>query len=339
MEELGRPGGTGTPRLIVRGTRDAAHANGFVAPSDHLVRHLRDQWGWNRWTIGRVDERAGVWIVVATAGDSPSQMQPGVVVDWRDTLCARDARDGAHVSRDIGTVAVDHGRLGDVSPGSTAHATAAIRGADGGIAATICGVDMHSNPAHTRPLVASLQTYAKLLGLLLAGQERAEAADRRAERNAVDARTDPLTGLPNRRAWIQFLEHEEQRCQRHGRPVVVIVVDLDNLKPVNDRHGHAAGDKMLYRAATAISACTRTGDLAARIGGDEFGVVAVDCDAVTHDQLARRIERGLADADIPATAGAAPRRPDTGLHGAWHDADRAMYERKRTRPRDRDPSG
>lgn len=143
------------------------------------------------------------------------------------------------------------------------------------------------------------------------------------------ALTDHLTGLPNRRAWDAGLHREDTRSALQGHDVVVVVVDLDALKPVNDREGHAAGDALIRRAAEALKMTVRTGDVLARIGGDEFGIVAVHCDDQSVDAIRERVARSLADADIQASVGAAMGDPHDGrLTGAWQEADNLMYRAK-----------
>jgi diguanylate cyclase (GGDEF)-like protein len=90
-------------------------------------------------------------------------------------------------------------------------------------------------------------------------------------RSRVDR--DPLTGLLNHRAFYQRLEEEAARGARAGRPVVVMMLDLDNFKALNDSHGHLAGDEALRRTGEALRSVCRSGDVAARLGGDEFALI------------------------------------------------------------------
>jgi diguanylate cyclase (GGDEF)-like protein/PAS domain S-box-containing protein len=116
----------------------------------------------------------------------------------------------------------------------------------------------------------------QLLELALAGRARAERLEQ-------DARTDPLSGLGNRRAFdVAVAEHESES-------VAVLFVDLDGFKGVNDRLGHAAGDEVLRQVGARIRACTRETDVAARIGGDEFAILCSNVDEVDLRRLARRL--------------------------------------------------
>jgi diguanylate cyclase (GGDEF)-like protein len=95
------------------------------------------------------------------------------------------------------------------------------------------------------------------------------------------ARTDALTGLPNRRAWLELLEHEVARAQRTGRPLCVAMLDLDHFKLFNDEHGHIAGDQLLAETAAEWSRVLRPTDTMARYGGEEFAVLLPEC-GLTH---------------------------------------------------------
>ena len=91
------------------------------------------------------------------------------------------------------------------------------------------------------------------------------------------ARTDPLTGVPNRRVWEEELPRELERARRMGTELCVAIIDLDNFKAYNDRHGHQAGDLVLKEAASAWRAEMRSTDLLARYGGEEFTLLLPAC--------------------------------------------------------------
>ena len=110
------------------------------------------------------------------------------------------------------------------------------------------------------------------------------------------ARTDALTGLPNRRSWVELLELEVARCRRYARPLCVAMVDLDHFKRFNDTHGHLAGDELLKEISAAWASVLRPSDSMARYGGEEFALLLPDCglgDAiVVVERLRRATPRG-----------------------------------------------
>lgn len=109
---------------------------------------------------------------------------------------------------------------------------------------------------------------------------------------------DPLTSLYNRRAFIDHLEREARRAGRSGRPLSVILLDLDRLKTLNDRWGHDAGDRALCTLAEVLTHAVRRADVVARIGGDEFAVLLPDTPSDAARRIATRIQTGLASRRI-----------------------------------------
>jgi diguanylate cyclase (GGDEF)-like protein len=104
-------------------------------------------------------------------------------------------------------------------------------------------------------------------------RERLKAARRRIADLEAVVETDALTGVLNRRGFERELRRSIAYVQRYGATAAVLFADVDALKPINDRHGHAAGDVVLAAAAQALVAHVRVSDVVARLGGDEFGVI------------------------------------------------------------------
>ncbi len=123
--------------------------------------------------------------------------------------------------------------------------------------------------------------------------------------------TDPLTGLANRRRLLGAFTDELNRSARYGTPLALLVIDLDRLKEINDRRGHAQGDRALQLVAEGLRGSCRATDLAARTGGDEFLVLAVNTTASEALALAHRVcatvrRLGVATAEREKPAGGAP---------------------------------
>jgi diguanylate cyclase (GGDEF)-like protein len=143
--------------------------------------------------------------------------------------------------------------------------------------------------------------------------------------------TDALTGLLNRRGWNERVTAVDARTRTSGLCAAIIAIDLDGLKLVNDTLGHAEGDALIRRAADALRHAVRGQDVVARVGGDEFAVLATDCQDEHLSQLIARIEQAMALHDAPASVAGAVADPRQGLQVAWEAADRAMYARKHAR--------
>lgn len=160
---------------------------------------------------------------------------------------------------------------------------------------------------------------------------RAEAATRRTHQVEVEALTDALTGVANRRAWDRSLEAEERRRRRYGGTAAVVVVDLDELKQINDSQGHLHGDLLLRLVARVIKETSRESDLVARTGGDEFAVLALNCEEPHLRVFVSRLRKALAAEGVSASVGGAYRRPSAGMAEAWAEADDMMFEEKTRR--------
>ena len=152
---------------------------------------------------------------------------------------------------------------------------------------------------------------------------------------ATQALTDPLTGLSNRRAFDQRLSQEADRAQRHGRALSLILVDVDNFKQINDRFGHATGDRVLVNLARDMQAVMRNGDLLARIGGDEMAMILADCPAEQAEDVAQRMLAAAADDSslsqrhaVTLSIGVAGLTADRTAEELLRLADQALYRAK-----------
>jgi GGDEF domain-containing protein len=161
-----------------------------------------------------------------------------------------------------------------------------------------------------------------------------ETIGRQSERLRHEAHTDPLTGLLNRKGLASAAERAFALADRTGIPLTMGLVDLDDFKQVNDRDGHAAGDRLLVKMTRTWSDELQAGDIFARLGGDEFLVVLVG----SNDEEAKRFfERLLFVSPAPWSAGVIKRTSGENLSACLARADNALYESKRTRTEQRQP--
>lgn len=104
---------------------------------------------------------------------------------------------------------------------------------------------------------------------------------------------DALTGLANRRSFELALAREIDRVARAGEPALLLALDIDHFKSVNDTHGHASGDLVLKAVANALLDCVRPMDMVARVGGEEFAIVMPNCPATFGEAVAERVRRRI----------------------------------------------
>jgi len=146
---------------------------------------------------------------------------------------------------------------------------------------------------------------------------------------------DPLTAIANRRLFNERLEAEMADAIRHQRPLAVAILDLDRFKAVNDAHGHPVGDQVLNAVAERISGGLRKGDLVARIGGEEFGLILAEVFAQGALAAAERARLAVADRDFGAAGpltisiGVALRGDLREASTIYEHADQALYQAKR----------
>jgi diguanylate cyclase (GGDEF)-like protein len=244
--------------------------------------------------------------------------------------------------------AMSHGQTGAV-PGSSVPSTfaetsvpgtpwrLAVMAPDRSLFASIGGL--------TRLVPWLIFALVSLLGGLLLALFARSLADRTrlsllsAELEAV-ARTDPLTGLLNRRGFDEHVTRVAAHARRHGQPMSFLMIDLDRFKQVNDHHGHDAGDRVLCALADCLRDVLRAEDVYARLGGDEFVVAMTATDegaAVIASQRLRRAASAVDLGDIGLERGIAMSIGfATGIHTTIDDllraADVELYRVKNARP-------
>lgn len=170
------------------------------------------------------------------------------------------------------------------------------------------------------------QLLEMLAGMTVAALVRAQLLARLNEQ----ATRDELTGLVNRREWYRQLELALVRAGRSEQALSVVILDVNGLKQVNDRDGHAAGDRLLRSISSRWSATLRESDLLGRIGGDEFAIVLERAGEVSAAEIVDRLRDAL-DADQSAAAGIATWDGVESAGALVDRADEAMYRQKRTR--------
>jgi diguanylate cyclase (GGDEF)-like protein len=203
--------------------------------------------------------------------------------------------------------------------------------------ATVCGVEASRLSGDQLTPAVLTWNAAQQLGvfLLLAGV--LDAFKKRLLHEQQAARTDPLTSLSNRRAFVEAAWLELERGRRHGRPLSLLYIDCDDFKLVNDRLGHVAGDSVLSAVGSTLREAVRGLDTVARLGGDEFGVLLPEVDGAGAIALAERLRLQLRETlagrwdEVTFSIGVATfLRPPASVDEMILRADELMYQAKRS---------
>jgi len=186
------------------------------------------------------------------------------------------------------------------------------------------GVGWEREPASDPQAADRLSRFARLVSLAVTGADAREQLSKLAS-------TDHLTGLLNRRAFSDRLEHDVARARRHDRPLSLAVFDVDHFKSINDTFGHPTGDRVLGDFAERLMAGRRAGDVIARIGGEEFALIMADTDGAGAELCAERNRLAIGEHAFP---GVGTLTTSIGICALDHasdaqellrNADRALY--------------
>lgn len=246
---------------------ERGHINAFAVGVLRVGDLLRNTFDKQEWANVRVR------LLDVTSPNAPALL--GTIGDFAQTSSSSDGDDHAPVISRYFTVGDRDWQL-SIRP--TAEYFASLEG--GSRPGTLVGLDL---------LFLMLMAFL----LLMSGQE--QQARRAAHRSSFEALHDPLTGLLNRRGFDERLQEMRESAVRDGSPHVLMFMDLDGFKPINDTHGHDAGDAMLVAIANALHHSVRDSDIVARIGGDEFCVILNNCPPDRGLEIARNITVAVAE--------------------------------------------
>ena len=301
----------------------------FNAASSEVLGYLQRRLGFGLWMVTRT--QGNDWIVLGTKDDCYG-VKSGDVFCWADSFCSRMVLgQGPRIAPCSSKIpAYSEAPIGQHVP-IGAYIGVPLPRHNGSLFGTLCAIDPKPKPEEITDELPMIELLAQLLGTILEGELEVQEQLRRAERAQAESTTDSLTNVHNRRGWDNLVSLEEERCKRYGHSAAIIIIDLDGLKTTNDRMGHAHGDQLIQRAASVLRESTRRSDILARIGGDEFAVLASECDASGAEAIKCRYQEAMHEAGISASIGVATRDPRKSLESAWDLADRAMYVNKRDR--------
>jgi diguanylate cyclase (GGDEF)-like protein len=302
---------------------------GFRAACQVVLDYLNAAMPMTVWSVTRVENDRQTFLYVA---DNDYDLTVGSSHPWQESLCINMVAGTApRVAPDAQAVPIYAAASEKLAIEIGAYAGAPIAEPDGTLFGVICGLDR--TPRHDLLQFGPILTVlSELLTLALASDRALDNAEFASKTALTFATTDSLTGIHNRRAWDDQIAALDLDFATYADPTVVVVIDLDNLKQVNDGPGgHRLGDQLLRSAADVMRRHIRSHDFLARLGGDEFGIILTACEATLAPSLVHRLNRALERAAIPASVGWAALRPDVTVRHAIDLADRAMFDAKKNR--------
>ncbi|MDM5066638.1 GGDEF domain-containing protein [Aeromonas salmonicida] len=237
-----------------------------------LLEMLETVTGLESTYLTQIDLEQSAQHILYARNSAALQIPDGGSVDWSDTLCRRALDEGRLYAADVAD------RWGDSAAaramGIRTYMSSPVRTSSGSLYGTLCGAS-----AEHKPLVTGSEHLIAFFARLIAEHvEREQLLQQLQQANnelSRQALSDPLTGLPNRRALMLELHRLFSLLKRTGHPLLISFIDLDGFKAINDTHGHDAGDLLLQTMAQQLAGALRSGDLLARVGGDEFVAVGM----------------------------------------------------------------
>lgn len=294
-----------------------------------VLEFLHERIGFQLWMFTRVE--GDNWLVLESC-DRGYGVKTGDSLRWSDSFCSRMvlglgpqvALRAEDISAYCEAPISQHLEIG-------AYIGIPVSNVDGSLFGTLCAIDPSAQTESLLREIPLIQLQAQLLTTILHNDLKAQENARKYERATAEAQLDSLTEVYNRRGWERLLASEEARCKQFGQAAGVIIVDLDNLKPVNDSLGHEAGDRLIKKTAACLKQGIRGQDVVARLGGDEFAILVIDAREDIVERVARRLQEKMSAAQLSASIGWAVRSPHSNLSLTVGLADRQMYAQKSAR--------
>lgn len=333
----------GCTQFLGEVTRTVATVKTLEELTRPLLSLLQITTGLDSTYLTHVDEAAGQQHVLYSLNARTMHIPEGLTVPWQDTLCRRAVSEGVTSTPDA------LGTWGDVEAaralGIRTYVTTPVRFDDGRLYGTLCAAS-----TATAPVTEQTRTILDLFATLI--QQQIEREQLLHELQQANSRLeewsyrDPLTGLANRRFLMKELHRLFALADRTRQSVLIVYIDLDGFKAINDRFGHEAGDDFLKEFGSRLRQSMRAGDQLARIGGDEFvmiGLAPPDPSEHAHSmaKVTERLASGTTGQYRLGGAAILYSGPSIGIvivepglsspEEALHEADGAMYFQKSAR--------
>lgn len=288
--------------------------------------------------LTRIDFDAQRQHIMYAHNSSEMQIPEGFSVPWNDSLCKRALDDRCIFSNDV----AERWRscLAAQDLGIATLFSIPVRLTDGSLFGTLCATSRARQPYNIEGEQV-MNLFANLISHYVEKEtlvQQLRAANVALEMHSY---TDELTGLPNRRSLFKHLAAQFSQAREQQRSVLLIFIDLDDFKAINDRFGHPCGDSFLIQIGERLAARVRSGDIVGRLGGDEFLIVGTGPDSADHQEYIAALRQALAGIyflgehriNYPGASfgviEADPWQIDVEL--ALRAADEAMYQDKQSR--------
>ncbi|WP_350647187.1 sensor domain-containing diguanylate cyclase [Pseudomonas sp. HY13-MNA-CIBAN-0226] len=299
----------------------------FEDTAREVLSFLRRRLGFDLWMVTRAD--GDDWTVLHCE-DHGYEIQPGRVLSWSDSFCSEMVNGaGPRIAPNAALVPCYAAAPISQQLAINSYIGVPLLLSDGSLFGTLCAIDPSPQPEKIREDQELIEMVGKVLSKILQMELRADEEASKAERFEAQALCDSMTGLYNRAGWDQLAECQDSRNRRYGNSAAVLIIDLDDLKLINDGEGHAAGDDTIKSAARALNQASRSDDIVARLGGDEFGIIGVNCDRAGGEALRERVCQSLQVLGVSASVGLSMANAANCISSATILADKLMYEHKR----------
>ena len=303
----------------------------FAEANRAILRYLHQRLGFALWMVTRVE--GNDWIMLQVE-DNGYGVEEGTVLNWADSFCSQMVQGlGPRIAPCAENIPAYMNALIKQQLPISAYIGVPLIRENGTLFGTLCAIDKVPHEDSLQRELPMLELFAKLITAQLESDLLAIEKTRQDEFNEPKALIDSLTGVLNRGGWDKHLAIEEQCAQNYGNSACVLYIDLDDLEKINNTAGHEQGDFIIRNSAYIIRSAVRKSDLVARMGGDVFAVLAINCDNNASDMLLNKINQAFELNGISASVGKALRDHKLGLSAAVIAADKAMYAVKEERRR------
>lgn len=257
--------------------------------------------------------------------DTAHGLHDGHVFRWSDSICSRRMKGlGPEISEDVETVpAYREAPIREQYP-CRSYFGIPMRDDDGSLIGMFCGMDSEARTAELLAMKDALDHHAHTITALLKARLHIMQKQRATDSLLGPEFEDALTHLGNRRAWDRWISAEEERHMQTGGVGAVVVLELCESETVNREHGEIEGDYLIVRCARAISSVLRPGSMAARFGGNEFGIMLPEASSDASNVFVARLVSALDASGIACHIGLATRTEECSFEKAALIADSRM---------------